>query len=187
MARRTTRKTTYRRRPQQRVAKSPFKWLVCGMLLGLILPGYFLLKNSHKTTTEIIAHEQSEVVNEQSLALKQHTHKSAPKKAEKISPHSHYDFYNLLPQEDTEEKSTFKEHNDKSYTLQVGNARTYADADQLKAQLALIGLEHLTIDKVGHGFVISVGPFNNKNDALKIKKQLADNDVSAKIMKTDNP
>jgi cell division protein FtsN len=186
MAKRNTRRSTYQRRStqRQRAAVSPIKWLLSGILIGLIVPSYFLLK-SKDNPTSLSAAESSEVVSNQSVALKEHvTKKIHPKeKQAQSSTHSNYEFYNLLSEEDPGSKT--KKNTDSqavSFTLRISSFKTYAEADQLKAQLSLIGVDQINISKTSPYKVVA-GPYSSKSDALKIKKQLEENDIAAELVK----
>ncbi len=186
MARRNTRRTTYQRRsPQrQRAAVSPIKWLLSGILIGLVVPSYFLLKSKDNTPSFSEA-ESSEVVSSQSVALKEHaTKKIRPKeKQSQSSTHSNYEFYNLLSEEDAGSKTKKEPENQTvSFTLKIASFKTFAEADQLKAQLSLIGVDQITISKTSPYKVVA-GPYTSKNEALKIKKQLEENEIPADLVK----
>lgn len=182
---RSTRKTSYRRRQPHRKGSSPVKWLLSGIVIGLIIPGYFLIKGPSKANTQIAQVEPSDVITDQSSALKQHTHKPPRKKEEQTSSHSNYEFYNLLSEEGAEAKSKPSSRSDHSYSLKLSSVTTYEQADQQKAQLALIGIEHVNISKssASHSYIITLGPYATKEAAMKIKKMLKENDVSAELIK----
>lgn len=189
MARRNTRRSTYQRRsPQrQRASVSPIKWLLSGILIGLIVPSYFLLK-SKDTTRSFSEAESSDVVSNQSVALKEHTAKKirAKEKQTQNSSHSNYEFYNLLSEEDSGSKTKKDtEGQSVSFTVKISSFKTFAEADQLKAQLSLIGVDQITISKTAPYKVVA-GPYSSKIEALKIKKQLEENDIPAELVKAIN-
>lgn len=179
--RNTRRKNTYVRQRTARKSPSPFKWLLAGVVIGALIPGYFLLKSpshAHKYAQAQV----SEVVDEQTVALKEHP-VIKKKKVKETSSHSNYDFYNLLSEDSADSK---KAHNtdtidEDEYTLKVSSFKTYEEADQLKAQLSLIGVEHINISKSAP-YKVTIGPYTSKNAALKIKKELEANDLNAELI-----
>ena len=107
-------------------------------------------------------------------------------------PKDDLDFYTILPE--TESTVTVKEINDaditikkESYFLQVGSFKTEADADNLKAKLALQGFEAIvqtaSIPNKGTWHRVRVGPLNNINSINKMRDQLIANNFSADLIK----
>ncbi len=102
------------------------------------------------------------------------------------------DFYTILPE--TESTVTVKEINDAdikikkdSYFLQVGSFKEEADADNLKAKLALQGFEAIvqtaSIPNKGTWHRVRVGPLNNIDAINKIRDDLTANDFNADLIK----
>jgi cell division protein FtsN len=126
-----------------------------------------------------------------------------------------FEFYQILPGEkgDTERKNvakapvaavpapapapapkpgsspaTPKPHSGESYWLQAGAFGDEKEADNLKARIALSGLEAAvrpveTADK-GRLYRVRLGPYQSVDDANRIKAALAQNGVSAAIIRT---
>jgi cell division protein FtsN len=74
-----------------------------------------------------------------------------------------------------------------SYLLQVGSFRSAADADQLKARLALLGVvaqvQTVTVnDTTWHR--VRVGPLSGARQADEMRGRLADNGIDSLVMKT---
>lgn len=72
------------------------------------------------------------------------------------------------------------------YWLQVGTVREYAAVDQLKAQLAMLGLD-VTVEKFKADsqlyYRVSVGPYSSRQGALVKQKQLKDSGLASMIVK----
>lgn len=73
------------------------------------------------------------------------------------------------------------------YLLQVGSFRSAADADQLKARLALLGVvaqvQTVTVnDATWHR--VRVGPLSGARQADEMRGRLADNGIDSLVMKT---
>lgn len=102
-----------------------------------------------------------------------------------------FDFYNILP--GTEEPVTEQEIKQppagakEKYFLQAGSFQNEADADNLKARLALMGVEatvqSATLPDKGVFHRVRVGPFPNVDDMSKVRTTLAQNGIQASLIK----
>jgi len=100
---------------------------------------------------------------------------------ENVKPANDFDFYTILPE--TESTVTEQEIKDNaatvkkdSYFLQVGAFQNVADADNMKAKLALQGFETVvqtaTIADKGTWHRVRVGPLSNLDQINKIRGDL---------------
>ena len=115
--------------------------------------------------------------------------KDKPKAPEK----PRFDFYTILP--GTEEPVTEKdikqqapESTTKSqYFLQAGAFQNEADADNLKAKLALMGIEACiqtaTVPDKGIWHRVRTGPYNNVDDVNRARTTLSQSGVAATLVK----
>lgn len=127
--------------------------------------------------------------------------KPTPAKPQKQSPS--YDFYTLLPES---EGTTLKGHTEPSapakpeptpekpvvtqpkqqYFLQAGSFRQRAEADRVRAQIILMGLDVRTEDaKLANGETwhrVQVGPFADRNQLGQAQKTLAGNGFDNLLM-----
>jgi cell division protein FtsN len=156
-------------------------------MIGMILPGYFLLKGHSSQSNLAENSKPQDVVIAQSHELTKNIVKKQPAK-EEPSAHPNYEFYNLLSSEEepgTKSDET-KEVSSNQFTLKIAAVKTYSEADQLKAQLSLLGMDHVSIAKSSTGsrypYKVIVGPFSSRAQALKIKKELKDNNISGEII-----
>ena len=102
-----------------------------------------------------------------------------------------FDFYNILP--GTEEPVTEQEIKQppagakEQYFLQAGSFQNEADADNLKARLALMGVEatvqSASLPDKGVFHRVRVGPFPNIDDMSKVRTTLAQNGIQASLIK----
>ncbi len=103
-----------------------------------------------------------------------------------------FDFYTILPE--TESTVTEQEINDNTltvkkdnYFLQVGAFTEVADADNMKAKLALQGFEAVvqtaTIPEKGVWHRVRVGPLSDIEQINKIRDDLAGNGFNADLIK----
>ncbi|MDR2875263.1 MAG: SPOR domain-containing protein [Methylobacillus sp.] len=109
-----------------------------------------------------------------------------------------FDFYKILPgdnQVTDQEAAKNKAEQEKAqaaketFYLQVGAFPTEADADNLKAKLALIGLEAVvqtaTTDK-GIWHRVRVGPYGSPDQVAKARSVLVQNNFAAELVKVPN-
>lgn len=109
-----------------------------------------------------------------------------------------FDFYTILP--GSESKISTDDVNNKNeqpqpvvqstYYLQVGAFQTEAEADNMKAKLALQGFEALvqtaTIPDKGVWHRVRVGPLSNLDEINKTKNDLASNGFKTDLIKVNN-
>lgn len=105
---------------------------------------------------------------------------------------SKFDFYTILPE--TESTVTEKEIKESAltvkkdnYFLQVGAFQNEADADNMKAKLALQGFEAVvqtaTIPEKGVWHRVRVGPLNDITQINKVRSELTTNGFSTDLIK----
>jgi cell division protein FtsN len=106
-----------------------------------------------------------------------------------------YDFYNMLPKFEVVVPETEKVVNGTTpgvtppgtYVLQAGSFRTAADADRLRAQLALVGIEarieQVTIDAKDTWHRVRIGPLKEGEELERIKARLAENKLTALVIR----
>lgn len=111
-----------------------------------------------------------------------------------------FDFYTILP--GTESQVTEQEIRQKeatatpsapvseSYFLQVGAFQTEQEADNMKAQLALLGLEAIvqtaTIPEKGVWHRVRVGPFASLDQINRAREELVRNGFKADLIKVNS-
>jgi len=117
-------------------------------------------------------------------------------RAKDQAPEDKLDFYTLLPSiksavTEKEIAQTSKKDDSQtkkeSYFLQMGSFKTEADADNLKAKLALQGFESIvqtaTIRDQGAWHRVRVGPLKNIDSINKIRADLLAKSFSADLIK----
>ncbi len=105
----------------------------------------------------------------------------APAKREPAAVKPKFDFYTVLPEIETvlPERAAKPERDGEAtrYILQAGSFASFTDADQLKARLALQGLEahiqKVTIEGKGEYHRVRLGPYQNLDDLDATSRQLA--------------
>jgi len=109
-----------------------------------------------------------------------------------------FDFYNILPSNEskvTEQEIKQMDESDyakpqETYFLQVGAFQTEQEADNLKAKLALLGIEAIVqstpIQDKGILHRVRVGPYIDMIQVSKAKSNLAENGFKADLIKVNN-
>lgn len=109
-----------------------------------------------------------------------------------------FDFYTILPGTETQvteqeikQKEAAPTQTQESYFLQVGAFQTEQEADNMKAKLALLGLEAIVqtaaIPGKGTWHRVRVGPFADLNQINSAKADLAQNGFKADLIKVNTP
>ena len=116
----------------------------------------------------------------------------------------HFDFYTILPEIETvlpdkepkrsKSAKTTKQDDSARYILQAASFGNFSDADNLKARLALAGMEayieKITIADKGNYYRVRLGPYNHIEQLDAADKRLAKTGIKAirlKVKKLTNP
>lgn len=114
---------------------------------------------------------------------------------EKQDP-NRFDFYKILPGESQVTEQEIQQSQEaqeqaapaiENYFLQVGAFQTEAEADNIKAKLALLGLEAVvqtaTVPDKGVWHRVRVGPYSDLDQIAKARSELAKNGFKADLIK----
>ncbi|SNR79818.1 Cell division protein FtsN [Methylobacillus rhizosphaerae] len=129
--------------------------------------------------------------------------KEAPKPSQQAnnneagSERPRFDFYTILPgsesqvtEQEIKQKESTPAQSQESYFLQVGAFQTEKEADNMKASLALLGLEAIvqtaTIPGKGVWHRVRVGPLTDLNQINSAKSDLAQNGFKADLIKVNS-
>lgn len=198
-------------KPRNRAAKRPARGgtligIFIGLVLGLVLAGVIAV---YMTRTPVPFINKSgpapkAAAPQPDRSLAQAARPAEPPKAAVAAaapPRSdpqRFDFYRILPGQ--EEPVTDKELRQaaakaqkganaarESYVLQAGAFQNPADADNLKARLALIGLQAnvepaILADK-GTWYRVRLGPYSQLDEINRVRGQLAQNGVEVSLLK----
>src|SRR3990172_2908271 len=108
-----------------------------------------------------------------------------------------FEFYKILP--GAEEPVTEQQIKQaakpgapaENYLLQVGSFQNPADADNLKARLALIGVEvgvePIDLADKGTWYRVRVGPYTKVEEINRVRQNLAQNGIEATLVKIKDP
>ena len=169
-------------------------WLLGGILIGLgtavalMLKGYLPELKQH---TPSVGSKASGVT--ESALIEDADDAAKPKK-------KRYDFFTVLPEMEVvvpEQELSRKAgpapdstsaSAQESYILQVGSFRNAADAEQMKAQLALLGslatVQTVTVNgQTWHR--VRIGPFKGARKADEMRRMLSDNQIDTLVMKAN--
>ncbi|OQW68772.1 MAG: sporulation protein [Proteobacteria bacterium ST_bin12] len=192
----------YKPTPKKTSSKgSPFfTGLLIGLLLGVGLSlgvtmyikgadSPFNNKNAAPNNSEILSEKlpKQKIASESALPTDENPDESAQNKAD-----NQFDFYTILPE--TESTVTEQEVKDNSltvkkdnYFLQIGAFQNEADADNMKAKLALQGFEAVvqtaTIPEKGVWHRVRVGPLSDINQINKIRGELTTGGFNTDLIK----
>src|SRR6266849_3937485 len=120
-----------------------------------------------------------------------------PAKAAKADDKPRFDFYRILPgREEQVTERQLREAATKAgkagatkdaYFLQAGSFQNPADADNLKARLALIGLEAsvepANLAEKGVWYRVRLGPYTRVDEINRVRQQLTQNGVDASLVR----
>lgn len=137
---------------------------------------------------------------QKAISKKPQPHKTKPqqsksKKEKQQNEGLRFDFYNILPEKevivgDYEVKTRIREEyvgkaKTTQYLLQAGSFKNHKEADRLKAQLALIGIES-RIEKYKVGDIewnrIKIGPFSKITSVENLRKRLRLHKIDVMVM-----
>ena len=172
-------------------------WLIGGILIGLgaavalMIKGYLPEIQQHTPAVNKPAKESEEALLNDSPA------EPEPRKPT-------YDFFTVLPEmevvvpeQELKRKATRVTEssnpaagpdNQDSYVLQVASFKSAAEAEQMKARLALTGstayIQTVTIDdQTWHR--VRIGPFKGAPKAEEMRSMLADNEIDTLVIKVN--
>lgn len=166
-------------KPASRSAKRGGSSIFTGVLIGLIVGAVLAVAVAVWITGNIPFKDSGEA-------------KPAPVPAAPSAPETapSFDFYKVLPGGAPDELPSAEADAAAArptYYLQVGAFQNPADADNLKAQLALLGIEAViqTSDLADKGVFhrVRVGPFDNPDEVEQTRTLLTQNNISATLVK----
>jgi cell division protein FtsN len=170
--------------------KTPIAWLASGILIGLLIPSIIYLKSPIKTQVET---KTTPPISEKVHAKIQSKVLKSKEKPEKknASNKSHYDFYDLLSTEENNSDNSNApakeptENLPSKFSLEIATVRNYVAADQLKAQLLLMGIDDVAITKNNSKpaqYRVSIGPFSSRTQANKVQQSLKQNAIDSTLV-----
>jgi cell division protein FtsN len=182
-----------RSKPRRKPAP-PWVWMVAGLSIGLFVALLIYLKaGGGGTPAPRVTEAPVQVPAErEARGVKKEAPAPVPP-----PPRPRFDFYTTLPEMEVvvpEEEITGSRkegvrqvEKPGTYLLQAGSFRTFEQADRLKAQLALLGLEtgiqSVSINERETWHRVRVGPFSDLNELHKVRVQLKSHKVDAILIR----
>lgn len=172
-------------KPKQKQS-SCWVWLIAGFLLGALSIGLSWLKLG----TDVV--RDGQWISDRPAG----TAKTEPQRP--VAPPPKFDFYDRLPEMEVvvpdEELPAVKPASPGSpapsegpFLIQVGSFKKAADADRLKAQLTLLGMEvsvsRVKIDDGDTWHRVRVGPYTSRKALDSARKRLADNGMRGIVIR----
>ena len=166
-------------------------WLLVGLAIGLSIAYFASMKNRVKQSPAPAANSTAPA------AAKQDRTTANGKLDSKKSAKQRFDFYTILPEmevivPDSRNKAGQSLPIDKpgTYILQVASFRSFAEADSLKARLALLGvesrIESVTVNNTDTWHRVRIGPYQDLRELNKIRTRLLNNDISAILLRLNS-
>lgn len=148
--------------------------LVCGVVLGMLING------SSSEGSRLGAGLKTLIDSAQAPAESED--KAIKELIEKTSTEKEFDFYTLLPDiekimpDDLPDATPEPSNTRYDYFLQAASFKQHADAEKLRARLALKGFKSITQARVVEGkgtlYRVRVGPYTDKRKAKTAKNKL---------------
>ncbi len=160
-------------------SSSHWLWLLSGTLIGMIISSIALFKLFPVIYPKIAQLEPTPVIASIPATAQQTVEKRVPQ----------FDFYSLLPELEvvvpTAEMPealiaatpiTHETTSETNYRIQLGSFRKYEDADRLKAQMALSGIqveiEAVTLEENDTWYRVRSTPYADRASAESVRSQL---------------
>ena len=169
-------------------------WSAVGLLIGLFVAFLVYLQMRPQTETPVPRPAPLDIPSEQDAR------DVRKKKSEPVPPppKPRFDFYDLLPemevivpeqelQGEPTPEGVKKVEEPGTYLLQAGSFRNHEQADQLRARLALLGLETsiqtISVNDQKTWHRVRVGPYRNLTDLNRARALLKKNGVDAILIR----
>jgi len=184
MARDYKYRASQNRKKSQQSSVAWWKWILIVILVSLFVFFLIFLRNS---TPKAKSGQQTRPISTSKQTKKI---KSPPKHQNKKPEEPRYDFYTILPETEIivpdyeintrRREEQFGKAKTSKYIMQAGSFRDFAEADKLRARLALMGIES-RVEKAKVGNVIwnrvKLGPYARSSSVSAIKKRLRSNGI----------
>lgn len=178
------------RKKTQQTRVAWWKWILIVVLISLFTGFLFFLGNS-EPEFEIEEKQQTKLISI-SKKTKQTKPATSPKHQDKKPQEPQFDFYTILPETEIvvpdyeistrsrEEQFGKRKTQTNEYILQAGAFRDFSQADQLRARLALMGIES-RVEKAKVGNVVwnrvKIGPYTRSSSVSVVKKRLRNSGI----------
>ncbi len=174
-------------------------WMLGGLTVGLFIALLVYIKEhrpeiaSTPPLNKVVKNFANDVVDANLKHIKNKKH--VPSETNH-KPTIGFDFYKILPEievpipdlEQLKKQEAERKANPKyKYVLQAGSFRHFAEADKLKASLALFGvnaeIQSVTINKTKTWHRVRIGPFTSARKMDKIRHRLQKKKIRTMVLK----
>lgn len=184
MARDYKHRANQNKKKPQKTGVAWWKWGLIVALISLFVVFLVFLSNS-TPKTKSAQRSKSISVSKQTKKVK-----PPPKHQNKKPEEPRFDFYTILPETEIvvpdyeintrSREEQFGKAKTSKYIIQAGSFRDFSEADKLRAQLALMGIES-RVEKAKVGNVIwnrvKMGPYTRSSSVSVIKNRLKSNGI----------
>ncbi|ESS71995.1 sporulation domain-containing protein [Methyloglobulus morosus KoM1] len=188
-----------RRKAQESTGVGVFKWmLVTALIIGFVVFLVYLKSPGLQKSAPLAQIQETTVAAKSGKTEASNKPNIDPKAKEQKPQPPQFDFYTILPKKemivpDHEIKTRTREEqvgkNKKaSYVIQAGSSRDPKDADQLRAKLALMGIESkIQKAKVESAiwYRVKIGPYSQMGSVNTIMSRLQKNGMKPVITEVD--
>ncbi len=164
--------------------KAPKRSLPWGLLLVVLITGVILGKLLHgaRYDSEGFGAGLKNLLDQPKIEQDEDT--QAIQELVSKSTEKEFEFYEVLPDieqvlpDDLPEANSAPEREKRNYFVQAASFRKHADAEKMRARLALKGFKSFTQSRTseerGTFYRVILGPFDDKREAKNTKNQLTD-------------
>jgi len=171
-------------------------WMATGLFIGLFVAFLVHLKDNYPALSLPATEKSDRKSSRDTREVRKTTQDTIP-----AAPKTQYDFYTILPEmeiavpdngaDESNPEATAPFKHDSQFILQAGSFKTLSQADQMKASLALLGVEasiqSVTIDNTNNGATtwhrVRLGPYDSFSQMNKIRSRLRRNNIEALLLK----
>ncbi len=198
----------YKHVPKQKQDTSSGLWagiltFITGLALGLLVAFLVYLKQSDGSYMPFRALPDTRDYQAELTGPEPTQQTESAQIQQRTAPEPSFDFYSILPNKEinisewvaedfTEQDETILEENS-VYILQVGSFRQFEAADQVKAQLALLGIsadiQRVVINGQDTRYRVRIGPFDDQTRLNTERRRLQENNLEFMLLKlqADDP
>jgi len=168
-------------------------WMATGLFIGLFVAFLVHLKDNYPALTLPDTQKAERKSGRDTREVRKTKSTDIP-----AAPKTQFDFYTILPEMEiaipdndsgAEKNPAFK--HDSQFILQAGSFKQLAQADQMKASLALLGvqanIQSVTINNANDGATtwhrVRLGPYESFSEMNRIRSRLRRNNIEALLLK----
>ncbi len=188
-------------KPESPRALPGWVWMLSGLTIGLFIALLVYINNNtakdHKTNISTTLNRMIDEGSRAARAAKKKTKAKVAKAIREARPK--FDFYTILPELEVaipeeelikkarSNKKMPRRKSDSRYILQAGSFRNPAQADHLKAQLAMQGIvaniQSVQINPNDTWYRVRIGPLHDIASVNRTRKRLRENNIASIVVR----